>query len=206
MLCPSASPPMRSDIMSRYFRRILAAAIILALGGLGIILWQQPATVSSPAGGDFTLQSAAGPVSLQDYRRRVLLVAFGYTSCPDICPTTLATTAAALNLLSPAEAGRVAGLFVSLDPERDTLARLKEYVAFFHPALVGVSGSPADVATVAKQYGVFYAKHVTSSGYSVDHSAEIFLVDGDGRLRKRMPYGTQPQQMAAEIRQLLESK
>lgn len=192
-------------------RFLVAIAIALGILVLGLALFWNPAQTPAPAvtaGGDFTLQSADGPVSLKDYRGKVVLLMFGYTYCPDICPTALATAAAAMNLLKPEEAGGVAALFVSVDPERDTPAHLKDYVAFFHSGMVGVTGSPAEVAAVAKQYGVYYAKHQTGtgSGYVVDHSAETYLIGPDGGLLGRIPHAAPPQQVAAEIRQRLALK
>lgn len=192
-------------------RLLLVAAVVLGLLVAGLArFWEpgRPAAAPVPAAGDFTLHAADGPVSLRDYRGKVVLLAFGYTSCPDICPTSLAATAAALNRLPPAEADRVVGLFVSVDPERDTPARLKEYVAFFHPALVGATGSPAEVAAVAQQYGAYYAKHIAGSaaGYVVDHSSDTYLIDTVGRLLGRIPHGALPEQVMAEIRRGLDSK
>lgn len=193
-------------------QRILIA-VALALGALvaGLALfWNpgSPAASSGPAGGDFSLLSADGPVSLKDYRGKVVLLSFGYTYCPDICPTALAGTAAALKLLTPDEAKRTAAIFVSVDPERDTPTHLKEYVAFFHPSLVGVTGAPGEVARVAKQYGVYYAKHQSASaaGYSVDHTAETHLIGSDGTFLGRIPFGSTPEQVAMEVRKRLNSK
>lgn len=190
----------------------MSQRILLAIAvGLGLLVvalglfWHPDEPSRAEPGGEFTLQSADGPVSLKDYRGKVVLVYFGYTFCPDICPTELTNTAAALKLLKPEDGSRVAVLFVSVDPERDTPAHLKEYTAFFHPAMVGVTGTPAEVAAVAKQYGVFYARQKTdsASGYVVDHSAEIFVVDRSGRLDGRLPHATPPDLMAAEIRKRL---
>ena len=135
--------------------RILGfVAIALALVIAGLALFWQPDVAERPLprlpiveGGDFTLQSASGPVSLKDYRGKLVLVYFGYTFCPDICPTSLAATAEGLKQLSPEELARVAMIFVSVDPKRDTPERLKEYVEFFHPSIVGVTGS-AEVVEV----------------------------------------------------------
>lgn len=192
-------------------RTLLALAVALGLLVAGLALfWEpgRPAAIAAPAAGDFTLHTADGPVSLKDYRGKVVLLSFGYTSCPDICPTSLAATAAVLNRLPPTEANRVVGLFVSVDPERDTAARLKEYVAFFHPAMVGATGSPPELAAVAQQYGVYYAKHATGSaaGYVVDHSSDTYLIDAGGRLLGRIPHAAPPEQVVAEIRRGLDSK
>lgn len=187
-------------------RLLLAFAAGLALLVAGLALFWHPGdTEGRRRGGDFTLQSADGPVSLKDYRGKVTLLYFGYTYCPDICPTELTNVAATLHLLKPEEVGRVGVLFVSVDPERDSPAHLKEYAAFFHPAVVGITGTPAEVADVASQYGVYYARQKTDTagGYVVDHSAEVLMLDRDGRLAARLPHATPPDQMAAEIRRFL---
>ncbi len=160
-------------------RWLLAVVVLLVVlvTGLGLFwnpdLPERPLPVASaPAGGEFTLQSADGPVTLADFRGKAVLLFFGYTYCPDICPTALSTAAAGLNQLSVEELADVAVLFVSVDPKRDTPARLKEYAAFFHPAIVGVTGSPEAVAEVARRYGVFYAEQPVATagdGYVVDH-------------------------------------
>jgi protein SCO1/2 len=159
-----------------------------------------------PVAGDFTLQSAAGPVSLRDYRGKVVLLYFGYTYCPDVCPTSLAATAQGLALLKPDEMARVAMVFISVDPERDTPARLKEYAEFFHPGIVGVTGTPEVLAEIAKRYGVFYARQkvdTAGGGYVVDHSSDTYVIGSDGQLVGRIAHATPPDRVAAEIRKQL---
>lgn len=194
-------------------RLLLAIAVILAglVLGLGLFWHPQPAPrVVPPAaqspGGDFTLQSAAGPVSLRDYRGKVVLVYFGYTYCPDICPTSLAATAAGLRLLRPEELARVAMIFISVDPERDTPARLKEYAEFFHPSIVGVTGTAEELARVATRYGAFFSRQKTDTagGYVVDHTADTYVVASDGRLVGHISHAAQPEQVVAEIRRRLD--
>ena len=158
------------------------------------------------AGGDFTLESASGPVSLKDYRGKLVLVYFGYTFCPDICPTSLASTAEGLKQLKPEEAARVAMVFISVDPERDTPPRLKEYAEFFHPSLVGVTGTPENLAEIAKRYGVFYARQkveTAGGGYVVDHSADTYVVGPNGQLVGKIAHATPPDRVVAEIRKHL---
>lgn len=193
--------------------RLLLAVVVLLVAlvtGLGLF-WEPelperplPASIL-PAGGEFTLMSASGPVALADYRGKAVLVYFGYTYCPDICPTSLAATAAGLNQLSPEELAQVAVIFISVDPKRDTPARLKEYVEFFHPAIVGVTGTAEEVADVSRRYGVFYAeqKVETAGGYVVDHSSETYVIAPDGRLLGKLPHGAPPEQVVAEIRNVL---
>lgn len=186
----------------------LLASLVIGLG----LFWDpeapaRPAAVPTlPAGGEFTLQAAGGPVSLADFRGRLTLIYFGYTFCPDICPTTLNTLSAGMALLTPEERSKVALLFISVDPQRDTPEHLKTYVEFFAPDIVGVTGSPAAIAEVAARYGVSYAAQAaqTAGGaYVVDHSSDSFVVAPDGRLVARLPHGTQPEQVAALIRQYL---
>lgn len=194
-------------------RVLLVIAGILVTLLLGLAFFWQPGTVERPlpiaalpAGGDFTLQSANGDVSLADYRGKLVLLYFGYTYCPDVCPTSLAATSDGLRLLTPEEQAKVAMIFVSVDPPRDTPARLKDYVAFFHPAIVGVTGTPDNIASIARRYGVFYAVQkveTAGGGYVVDHSADTYVVGPDGKLVGKIAHATPPEQVAAEIRKRL---
>jgi protein SCO1/2 len=195
-------------------RILTAIAGLLALVVLGVALFWHPEMPERPipraaiaAGGDFTLQSAAGPVSLKDYRGKLVLVYFGYTFCPDICPTSLAATAEGLKLLTPEELGKVAMIFVSVDPKRDTPARLKEYAEFFHPAIVGATGTPDVIAEIAKRYGVFYAEQkveTAGDGYVVDHSSDTFVIAPDGQLVAKIAHATPPDQVVVAIRKHLQ--
>ncbi|MBP5987284.1 MAG: SCO family protein [Azonexus sp.] len=195
--------------------RILATiAGLLALVVLGVAFFWQPELPERPipkaviaAGGDFTLQSAAGPVSLKDYRGKLVLVYFGYTYCPDICPTSLAATAEGLKQLTPEELARVAMIFVSVDPKRDTPERLKEYAEFFHPGIVGVTGTAEAIAEIAKRYGVFYAEQkvdTAGGGYVVDHSSDTFVIAPDGQLVGKIAHATPPDQVVVAIRKHLQ--
>lgn len=197
----------------------LQLALILTLALLlGWVVWfwnpgaewaHQPIPMANaPTGGDFTLQSANGPVSLQDLRGKVVLVYFGYTFCPDICPTSLAFTSQGLNLLNPDELARTQVLFISVDPERDTLEKLKEYGAFFHSNILGLTGSPREIAAVAKQYGASYSKQNTGSagGYVVDHSSATYVVDPAGKLAATLPHGAPPAEVAQAIRAAMQAK
>lgn len=197
--------------MSERILLAIAAALLILLVGLGFF-WnpELPERIlpKAPiaAGGDFTLQSATGPVSLKDFRGKLVLIYFGYTYCPDICPTSLASTAAGLKLLKPEEMAKVAMLFISVDPERDTPARLKEYAEFFDPAIVGVTGTPEVLAEIAKRYGVFYAKQKVATageGYVVDHSSDTYVIGADGQLLSKIAHAAPPDQVVAEIRKRL---
>jgi protein SCO1/2 len=195
-------------------RILTAIAGLLALVVLGVALFWQPEMperaiprAAIAAGGDFTLQSVTGPLSLKDYRGKLVLVYFGYTYCPDICPTSLAATAEGLKQLTPEELAKVAMIFISVDPKRDTPARLKEYAEFFHPAIVGATGTAEAIAEVAKRYGVFYAEQkvdTAGGGYVVDHSSDTFVVAPDGQLVAKIAHATPPDQVVVAIRKHLQ--
>lgn len=157
-------------------------------------------------GGDFELQSAEGPVSLSDLRGHPVVIYFGYASCPDVCPTSLAVMAQGFRRLDEAQQARVRGLFISVDPDRDTPARLAEYSAFFHPNLVGLTGSREQIDRVVKQYGAYYriAELENSAlGYAVDHSSRLYLVDGEGLVVEVLSHSISPDELAEKLRALL---
>ncbi len=197
-----------------HIRILQAVAVLLAALVVGLAVFWHPEpeprpmpVARGPLGGDFTLASADGPVSLSALRGKVVLVYFGYTYCPDICPTALTAVAEGLKRLSAEESARVAVLFVSVDPERDTPAHLKEYAAFFHPAIVGVTGTPEEIAAIARRYGVHYAKakvDTAGGGYVMDHSSDTYLIGPDGALKGRISHGAAAEQVAAEIRRHLQ--
>ena len=196
-------------------RRVTLISLLVLAAGLALIAYRaltaEPVYYglmieSAPPEADFELQADSGPVHLSDYRDRWVLLYFGYTYCPDVCPTSLAATAEGLKQLTPDELARVAVILVSVDPKRDTPARLKEYARFFHPAIVGVTGTPEEIAAVAKRYGVFYAEQKVATagdGYVVDHSADTYVVAADGKLADRIAHATAPDQVAAIIRKHL---
>lgn len=191
-------------------RLTLILILLLATTVIGLALFWQPAgtgTDGEPSGGDFVLRSADGPVDTSTLRGKVLLIYFGYTYCPDICPTTLAALSQALNRLTPEEQAQVKTLFVSVDPARDTPQRLKDYVGFFQSSIIGVTGTPKEIARAARMYGAVYSRHDirNDSNYVVDHSAWTYLVAPDGHLAGRLPYGATPAQMLTEIRKWLPS-
>ncbi len=159
----------------------------------------------APSGGDFVLEAPDGPFRLQDHRGKVVLIYFGYTFCPDICPTNLALMAQALNAMTEEELTRVQGAFVSVDPDRDTLNLLAAYADHFHPAIVGMTGEPDDLAEIARRYGAAYRKVEGESrgGYLVDHSSNTYVIAPDGSLHAILPHATPPQQILDVTRRLL---
>ena len=163
------------------------------------------AITAAPTGGDFSLTSADGPFQLKDYRGKVVLIYFGYTFCSDICPTNLALMSQALNGMTDDELTQVQGLFVSVDPERDKVATLKKYAQHFHETMLGVTGSPAELAEIAKRYGAAYRKVEGESegGYLVDHSSNTYVIAPDGSLHAILPHATPAQEILEVTRKLL---
>lgn len=189
-------------------RPVLVGSLILAalaLGALAAALLAPRPGPPLPRGGDFTLTAADGPVSLASLRGQVVLIYFGYASCPDVCPTSLALTATALHALTPAERARVRALFISVDPLRDTPAKLKQYAGYFHPNMIGVTGPASVLGEVAMRYGAAFGYTPVSSaaGYVVDHTSVTSLVAPDGRLVEQLPHGTPPPEILAAIRRWL---
>ena len=152
---------------------------------------------------DFRLTDHNGkPRSLSDFRGKVVALFFGYTHCPDVCPTTLADMSLALDKLG-GDAERVQVLFVTVDPERDNPELLGLYVPAFNPSFLALYGDEQATQKVASTFAVTYQKQPTSSGYSVDHSAGTFLIDPKGRVRLLAPYGQRSEWLAEDIRLLL---
>ncbi len=155
-------------------------------------------------GGPFTLENAQGQaVTDRNFRGKYMLVYFGYTYCPDVCPTTLQSIANAMDAMGP-KAAQVVPIFITVDPWRDTPAVVGRYAAAFSPRLVGLTGTPEEIAKVEREYHVYAAKHETGNGgeYSMDHSSVIYLMDRDGRFVAPVEEGA-PQQMAADISRLM---
>jgi protein SCO1 len=154
---------------------------------------------------DFRLTDANGQVrSLQDFRGKAVVVFFGFTQCPDVCPTTLAEIMQARQLLG-ADGSKVQGVFITVDPERDTPEVLRAYMANFDPSFVALRGTPEETAAVAKDFKVYYKKveGKTPGAYTMDHSAASFVYDPQGRLRLYTRYGTGPQALADDLKLLL---
>ena len=157
-----------------------------------------------PIGGPFALIDQAGkPRTDEDFRGKLLLIYFGYSYCPDVCPTDLQQVGLAVDQLGAA-GGAVQPIFITLDPERDTAAHLAEYVPLFHPRLIGLTGSAEQIRRVASAYKVYYAKYPPGSpDYVIDHSSFIYLVDENGKYIGFFPSGTTADRMIEIIRQHL---
>jgi cytochrome oxidase Cu insertion factor (SCO1/SenC/PrrC family) len=184
---------------------LIAVAIVLTVAiGARMLVWSGGHSGGGAAiGGPFTLTDHTGrTVTDQDFRGRHMLVYFGYTFCPDVCPTSLGVVAAALDKLPPGDRALIAPLFISVDPERDTPAVLKDYVAAFHTALIGLTGTPEQLAPVMKAYKVYAAKAKGESpdAYTVDHSSILYLMDRDGNFVAHFAHGTSADTLAAALK------
>jgi len=189
---------------------VLGVILLFALGGWWVFR-QRPysyhgETVEPPAPAtDFTLTGPDGKTfSLSDFRGKLVALYFGYTSCPDVCPTTMAALAQAMQELG-SQADEVQVILVTVDPERDTPDRLNTYVTAFDPRFIGLTGTPDQIASAARPFGVLYKKQAGSSApsYLVDHTATTTVIDKDGRVRLIWPYGTPPDELAADLDYLL---
>jgi protein SCO1/2 len=152
---------------------------------------------------EFSLRGSDGrPVTLTRYRGKIVLLYFGYTTCAAVCPTTLATLAQSVNSLGEV-ANAVQVVFVTVDPERDDIAQMKDYLEAFDPSFVGATAEPEALAAVRRSYGVTVTKHVTKDGYVLDHTSSIYLIDPAGKLRAVMPYGHDADDFVHDIKLLL---
>lgn len=189
-------------------KRLALVLILLALAACEKTppapVFQNTDITGAPWGREFALTDQFGkPRTLADFRGKVVTLFFGYTQCPDVCPTTLADLDAALKTLGE-QAKDVQVLFVTLDPERDSRALLAAYMAQFNPSFLALYGDLAATERTAKEFKIHYAKNPGKNGrYTLDHSAGTYVFDRDGRLRLLMPYSTRPEVMAADLQVLL---
>jgi len=200
--------------MKRLSLLVLVILVLLALVAGGA-LWRlddlraqsRDETAESAAaafGGPFSLTDQNGkPRTDKDFRGKYMLVFFGYTYCPDVCPTTLAVEAEALGKLG-ARAGRIVPIFITVDPKRDTPQKLKPYLASFGANFVGLTGTEDEIAAAAKGYRVYYQAHIdgraaNAEGYSVDHTGNIYLMGPDGKFVAYYSPGILPDELAADL-------
>ena len=183
-------------IVSAFF-----AGLVLVFGAVILISGRNMAPGVATVGGPFKLVDQNGkPVTDQDMTGRPFLVFFGYTHCPDVCPTTLFELSEVLRRLGP-DADKTQALFITVDPERDTPAVLKDYLSSFDPHLRGLSGDPAAIAVVLKDYRVYAKKIPTEGGdYSMDHTALVYLMDKEGRFVAPFNLKRTPEAAAADLR------
>ena len=204
--------------MGMYFsiQRIAKAAVFVALIGLiggcdkptgSLLQFSHTDITGADFAREFELTSHHGQsVRLADFKGKVVVLFFGFMHCPDVCPTTLSELNVVMERLG-ADAKHVQVLFVTVDPERDTLENLSSYMGAFNPDFLGLSGTADEIATVTQEFKVIYQKveGSMSDTYSVDHSAGTYVFDRDGQVRLFVPYGANPDELTSDILQLIEA-
>jgi len=211
--------PTTGDKRSKSRRVVPWAAAAILIAAFAVLTYLKPSetdrgiVTGAALGGPFTLTDSNGrAVSDTDFRGKFMLVYFGYTFCPDICPTALTAMADTLDRLGE-DGEKVVPLFITIDPERDTPEHLKEYISFFHPRQVALTGSADQIAAVAKSYGIFYTKdpvkgdghdnHEHDHDYDMTHASTILLMGPDGKYRTHFRHGDTVQDMTDRIRKFL---
>ena len=190
--------------------KILLGTIAIILGLATGIYFFRPHTfhgtvIQSPETSyDFTLTGGNGDVSLSDFRGKLVLIYFGYTFCPDICPATLGNVNQALKQIG-AKAEDIQLIMISLDPQRDTPEKLEQYVAHFNPTFIGITGTQEQVDTVTSLYGIFYEKKEGSeaTSYLIDHTATLMVIDREGYLKLVFPFGVTADEIADDLKYML---
>ena len=200
--------------MKRAYLLALISLALLALVWTITLKSEDPTTAELPAGfmaepqgGEFSVLTDTGAKNLSDYRGKGVILYFGYRSCPDICPTSLGFSAAAMNQLDEATLEKLQLIFYSVDPERDTPAIVSEYAAYFHPSFIGGTNTREEIDKATANYGAFYrmVESESSLGYLVDHSARLYLIDPQGKLVGHIEHGTPPEQIANRLKALVSS-
>ena len=193
-----------------FFRHLLllgTTLLLLACGDKPLPFKAKP-VADMPIAANFTLTDQFGqPRSLSDFRGNIVSLFFGFTHCPDVCPTHLARQAEVMRQLGPL-ASKVNVLFVTLDPERDTPEALKAYMDAFDPRFVALAGSPDDTARIAKQYKIFWQKTPLPGSalvYTIDHTTNSFVIDGQGRVRLIVPHEMPAADVSHDLKLLIES-
>lgn len=192
--------------MLRGLRVLMLLALVVIVSACGGYEFRGVTLDPPKEAPDFTLTDFDGkPFQLSDHRGKVVILFFGFTNCPDMCPAALSDMAAARRKLG-ADAEKVQGVFVSLDPDRDTPERLKRYVTAFDPTFIGVRGSEMELEPVVKDYGVTYMRRDlpgSALGYTIDHSTFIYVIDAAGRWRLLFTHGMPVDDIVSDLRYLV---
>lgn len=158
-------------------------------------------------GGDFTLQSAKGDVSLSDFKGKAVVMYFGFMSCPEVCPNSMGVLQAAFNRLSADELPQVQGLMISIDPERDDVRSLAQFTKYYHPQITGLTGSDSAVETTADQYGAYFKRTKDKvNDYLFEHVSRYYVIDQEGNLVDALRHSTTPNELTAKLRETLTGK
>ena len=192
----------------RTLRLVLWAAVAVAATGLALLTWGNPLRgidldklpLAARFGGPFELTAQDGSrFSSSRLEGKPYAIFFGFTQCPDICPTTLLDVTNHMKDLGP-KADRMNVVFVSVDPERDTPEHMKTYMASFDPRIIALTGTPAEIAAIARSFRIIYEKVPTSSGYTINHSASVMLLDSAGKFAGTMSFQEPPATQLEKLR------
>ena len=191
---------------SKWLLPALILSVLVSAAVLFNIMSMQPredtVATSDVIGGDFVLRNIDGRVSLKDFRGSVVVLYFGFLSCPEVCPTSMSILTRSLEKLSPAEKNKTKAILISIDPQRDNFQELLEFTNYYHPNILGVTGTEQEVENVAQQYGAFFeitASETVDSAYAYRHSSRYYIIDQQGNLIQAMRHSTTPNELAARI-------
>ncbi len=187
----------------RVLFRMVAGALLATLAGCTPQPFNSTDITGAQYGRDFRLQDPDGRTrSVADFKGQAVLIFFGFTQCPDVCPTALARAAEVMRQLGP-DAAKLQVIFVTIDPERDTAPMLRDYTRAFHPSFLGLHADLATTAATAKDFKVFYAKVPTGGSYTMDHSTMSYAFDAQGKLRLAVPHSMPPDKVVADLKRLM---
>ena len=189
-------------------KNLLAIVMLILAAVIVSLFYLKPNNSYQPVqlGGEFQGKSIDGDVSLSDFRGKLVLLYFGYTSCPDICPTSLTSMKFAFNELDDQQLNQIQPIFYSVDPDRDSLEQLQVYSQFFSPLILGMTGSRQQIDSAIKLYGAYYRmveQPDSAMGYTVDHSSKIYLIDQQGEFLGTVSHNN-PNQLVEKIRSILQ--
>jgi len=183
----------------------LIGSIIIAIG-LIVIIKPYIDNHNEQKQYDFKVDTIDGAVTKDSFKGKALAIYFGYTFCPDVCPTSLSSLAQALNELPKEKTKDFTGLFISVDPDRDTLKNLKEYSAYFHPNFIGATSTKENIDDITSRYKSYYKKielENSAMGYSVSHTSFIYLFDKDGKFKARVDHFSDPSKIKESLEEVL---
>lgn len=196
---------------SKWLLPALILSVLVSTAVLFNVMSKQPLedsiATSDVIGGDFVLRNIDGRVSLKDFRGSVVVLYFGFLSCPEVCPTSMSILTRSLEKLSPAEKSKTKAILISIDPERDDFQELLEFTNYYHPNILGVTGTDQEVKQVAEQYGAFFEiteSETVDSAYAYRHSSRYYVIDQQGNLIQAMRHSTTPNELAARIKKIFQ--